>query len=243
MSFYVMSDIHGMYDKYTAMLRKIRLSESDMLFVLGDVLDRGSEGVRILWDMMMSPNIIPLLGNHDYMAAQSLRLLMQEVTPESLKAFDKEIMTGLTEWAQTGGLATIEEFKKLSDEKRESILEYLDEFELFDEVEAGGRDFVLVHAGLDNFSPDRPLEDYGLHEVLFHSPDYSKVYFNDRYLVTGHRPTRLEFEKAEFLNADPNVSYKDEIVFINNHIAIDCGCGYGGRLGALCLDTMKTYYV
>jgi serine/threonine protein phosphatase 1 len=243
MSFYVMSDIHGMYDKYTAMLRKIRLSESDMLFVLGDVLDRGSEGVRILWDMMMSPNIIPLLGNHDYMAAQSLRLLMQEVTPESLKAFDKEIMTGLTEWAQTGGLATIEEFKKLSDEKRESILEYLDEFELFDEVEAGGRDFVLVHAGLDNFSPDRPLEDYGLHEVLFHSPDYSKVYFPDRYLVTGHRPTRLEFEKADFWNADPNVSYKDEIVFINNHIAIDCGCGYGGRLGALCLDTMKTYYV
>lgn len=243
MSFYVMSDIHGMYDKYTAMLRKIRLSESDMLFVLGDVLDRGSEGLRILWDMMMSPNIIPLLGNHDYMAAQSLRLLMQEVTPESLKAFDKEIMTGLTEWAQTGGLATIEEFKKLNDEKRESILEYLDEFELFDEVEAGGKDFVLVHAGLDNFSPDRPLEDYGLHEVLFHSPDYSKVYFPDRYLVTGHRPTRLEFEKADFWNADPNVSYKDEIVFINNHIAIDCGCGYGGRLGALCLDTMKTYYV
>lgn len=243
MSFYVMSDIHGMYDKYTAMLKKIRFSDSDMLFVLGDVLDRGSEGMRILWDMMMFPNIIPILGNHDYMAAQSLRMLMQEVTLESLQKFDKEIMTGLTEWAQTGGMVTIEEFKKLDDEERESVLDYLDEFELFDEVEAGGKDFVLVHAGLDNFSPDRPLEDYGLHEVLFHAPDYSKVYYPDKYLVTGHRPTRLEFEGKDFWNADPSGKYKDEIVFTNNHIAIDCGCGYGGRLGALCLDTLETFYV
>ena len=72
MKTYVISDIHGMYDKYEAMLRKIRFSDSDMLFVLGDVLDRGSEGMKVLWSMMMYPNIIPLLGNHDYMAAQSL---------------------------------------------------------------------------------------------------------------------------------------------------------------------------
>lgn len=30
----------------------------------------------------------------------------------------------------------------------------------------------------------------------------------------------------------------------NNHIAIDCGCSIpGGRLAAICLDTMEEYYV
>ena len=243
MKYYVMSDIHGMYDKYEEMLCKIRFSDSDMLFVLGDVLDRGSEGMKVLWSMMMYPNIIPILGNHDYMAAQSLRMLMQEVTEDSIKKLDKEILTGLTQWAQTGGMETIAEFRKLDHDERESVLDYLDEFELFDEVKVGGKTFVLVHAGLDNFDPKRPLEDYGLHEVIFHHPDYDKVYFPDKYLVTGHTPTRMTFEGEDFWHADPGKSYKDEIVFVNNHIAIDCGCGYGGRLGCLCLNTMETFYV
>jgi serine/threonine protein phosphatase 1 len=240
---YVMSDIHGMYDKYVAMLKKIHFSDEDTLFILGDVVDRGEGGMKLLWDMMMYPNIIPLLGNHDYMAAQSLRFLMQEVTEESIGLLDENILTGLQQWLETGGMETLKEFRKLDQDERESILDYLDEFALIDWVEAGGNTFVLAHAGLDNFSQYRPLGEYKLEEVIFHSPDYSKVYFPDKYLVTGHRPTRLEFEGKDFWNADPNGSFKDEIVFTNNHIAIDCGCGYGGRLGALCLDTLETFYV
>lgn len=37
---YVISDIHGCYDKYIKMLEKIRFSSEDTLYVLGDVLDR-----------------------------------------------------------------------------------------------------------------------------------------------------------------------------------------------------------
>ena len=37
---YVMSDIHGEYEKYLKMLDLIQLSEKDSLFVLGDVVDR-----------------------------------------------------------------------------------------------------------------------------------------------------------------------------------------------------------
>ena len=33
--YYVMSDIHGEYEKYLLMLEKIQLSEKDALFVLG----------------------------------------------------------------------------------------------------------------------------------------------------------------------------------------------------------------
>ena len=59
---YVMSDIHGEYDKYRRMLEKIRFSDNDILYILGDVVDRGPEPVKILLDMMKRPNVVPLLG-------------------------------------------------------------------------------------------------------------------------------------------------------------------------------------
>ena len=38
---YVMSDIHGMYDKYIEMMDLIDLKETDTLYILGDIIDRG----------------------------------------------------------------------------------------------------------------------------------------------------------------------------------------------------------
>ena len=65
---YVMSDLHGCYDKYIAMLEKIKLKYDDTLYILGDVIDRGPDGVKILLDMITHHNIVPLLGNHKYAA-------------------------------------------------------------------------------------------------------------------------------------------------------------------------------
>ena len=41
LSTYVMSDIHGNYRAYKAMLEKINFNREDMLYILGDILDRG----------------------------------------------------------------------------------------------------------------------------------------------------------------------------------------------------------
>lgn len=221
---YVMADIHGDYDKYVQMLGKIHLKETDELYVLGDVIDRGPDGMKILKDMMMRPNVIPILGNHEYMASIALPWLLQEVTDENIEDMSEDIMQGLIEWMNVGGEATIAEFHRLSHEEQQDILDYLMEFQLYDEVEAGGKQFVLVHAGLQNFSQEKQLEDYKLSELLFQRPDYEKTYFQDKYLVTGHTPVKQIYVK-------------------NNHVAIDCGCGYGGKLGCVCLDTLEKFYV
>lgn len=71
----------------------------------------------------------------------------------------------------------------------------------------------------------RDLYDYDLSELIFNKPDYEKEYFSDKYLVTGHVPTM------------------GEILEKNRHIAIDCGAGFGGKLGCICLETMEKYYV
>lgn len=52
---YVMSDIHGMYDKYIEMLELINLREHDSLYILGDIVDRGLHPMKILQDMMKRP--------------------------------------------------------------------------------------------------------------------------------------------------------------------------------------------
>ena len=45
---YAMCDLHGCYDKYVKMLEKIQFGENDTLYILGDVVDRGEGGIKIL---------------------------------------------------------------------------------------------------------------------------------------------------------------------------------------------------
>ena len=47
MSTFVLSDIHGEYNKFINMLDKIHFSDKDTLYVLGDVLDRGPEPIKV----------------------------------------------------------------------------------------------------------------------------------------------------------------------------------------------------
>ena len=117
-------------------------------------------------------------------------------------------------------------------DERYDLLDYLSDFSLYETVDAGGRSFVLCHAGLGNFSPDRALSDYLPHELVFGRRDYSRRYFEDSsiYVVTGHTPTLA-------------VTGRPEILISSNNILIDCGATYpGGRLACLCLDTMEEYY-
>lgn len=39
---YFVSDIHGEYDLFLKLLDKLRFSDSDTMYVLGDIIDKGS---------------------------------------------------------------------------------------------------------------------------------------------------------------------------------------------------------
>ena len=67
MSTYVLSDIHGEKDRFEAMLETIGFSQEDTLYILGDVVDRGPDGISILRRIMNMPNVYMLLGNHEDM--------------------------------------------------------------------------------------------------------------------------------------------------------------------------------
>ena len=230
---YCISDIHGDYEKYCRMLETIRLKDEDTLYILGDAADRGPDPVAVLLDMMKRPNIRPILGNHEYMAALCLRALPKRSTEQTLADLPAETHRDLAHWRQEGGASTLDGFLQLDAARRKEVLEYLLEFELYEEVTVKGTRYLLAHAGPKNFSEDRPLWDYGLHEWIWTRLDYTKRYYKDRFLVTGHTP----------VTCIPGNTQKDSIFCANGHIAIDCGCGFGGALGAICLDTGETFYV
>ena len=76
---YTISDLHGRYDLYAALLKKIRFCEEDTLYILGDSIDRGPDGIKILFDTAARRNVVHLLGNHEDMA---LPLFRREALPE-----------------------------------------------------------------------------------------------------------------------------------------------------------------
>lgn len=65
---YAMSDIHGQYEQFLTLLEQIGIRKEDTLYILGDVVDRGPEPMKILKYMMAHSNIIPIIGNHEVMA-------------------------------------------------------------------------------------------------------------------------------------------------------------------------------
>lgn len=228
---YVCSDLHGNYEKYIKIFETIDFTDNDTLFVLGDVIDRGPNGIRILMDMMYRFNVIPILGNHEFMAISILKKLSQEIDEKSLEGFDDDFIFSMMTWFENGGAVTLEEFKKLSKDDREAIIEYLEEFSPYDEITVSGVDYVLVHAGFDNFDENKSLSEYEICELLWTRTDYNKQYFKNKVLITGHTPVKAIKENQETI-------YQNK-----NNIAIDCGCGHNGKLGILCLDTMDEFYV
>ena len=231
MAVYVMSDLHGNYEGFMSILEQIKFSEEDELYVDGDIVDRGKGGIKILQYMMMQPNIYPIIGNHEYALMQVLDFVTQEITEETISKIDENTLQNIIEYQNIGGQVTLDEFHKLSKEEQQDIMEYLKEFAAYEEISVKGNKFMIIHAGLIHFSPERKLDDYQLYELIFEAPDYEKVYFMDKYLVTGHLPTRA-IEGAK----------PDEIYMANNHIAIDCASGYGGKVGCIRLDDFQCFY-
>ncbi len=230
---YVMSDIHGEYDKFLEMLQKIDLQNDDTLYILGNAVDIGSEPLEVLNEMADRPNVYPIIGNHEQMAVDALSLLMDDIAEGRLDKLSPNTMQAIAEWKNQGGMTTLEEFIKLVEEERQDILDYLCDFANFEVVDTGGKTFILVHRGLGNFEKKgKKLKSYSVKDLTKTEVDYEKQYFDDDsiYIVSGHTPTYT-------------LCGEDKIYQSHNNICINCGVAEGRKLGCLCLDTMEEFYI
>ena len=126
------------------------------------------------------------------------------------------------------------QFRRLPPIQQADIRNYLESSPAYETIERDGKLYILTHAGIDNFDSGKELDEYDPENFLWVRPDYKRKYFpgNRIFLVTGHTPTSL-------IRDD-----KSPLVYTaNNHIAIDCGCIFGGNLAAYCIETGAVTYV
>lgn len=164
MSHYVTADLHGCYDPFIDLLQKIRFRPEDTLYVIGDVVDRGPEGVKLLQYIKNTPNIILLLGNHEMMMR------------DALASGDNEL------WFYNGGMITFHRYLLLSADEKAEVESYLASLPLFLDVTVDGRTFRLIHGC--------PMADENdVENSVWERPDPADVFFTDKTVIVGHTPT------------------------------------------------------
>ena len=240
---YAAADIHGRYDKYEKLLKELQLKPKDTLYILGDVIDRGEDGFKILLDISSRFNIKMLLGNHEAMAIDALPCILKGLRESGkqgnfLKSLPDEDLQKVMLWFYNKGETSLRDFFQLTNEQKQSVWEYMLNLPLYAEITAKFRKFVLVHGGLENFSEKRPLSDYSQEEIVWCRPMKNTVYYPNKYVVFGHTPTQLLCEKYHWMGTP------GKIVRYGKLIDIDCGCIFpDGQLCCLCLDTMEEIYI
>ncbi|MFV0440483.1 MAG: metallophosphoesterase [Lachnospirales bacterium] len=76
---YITSDIHGNYIRYMELTQKLPLTDNDALLILGDVVDRGSDSMEILMDIINRDNFFMYMGNHEKILRLVLKCLIKKL--------------------------------------------------------------------------------------------------------------------------------------------------------------------
>lgn len=228
---YVISDLHGFpIEKLKELLEKANFSENDRLYILGDVIDRnGDGGIGVLQWLIKQPNAELIMGNHEAMLL-ACDFIFENITDAFLEDFDEKKNKLLINYLFNGGGVTLLYLAKLDVEARYKIVDYLRSCPLYKEISVNVENYILVHAGLDNFSPDKKISDYSSNELIWAEPELNDEYYDDVHTVFGHTPTYLFDEK-----------YNGKIVKTRTWTCIDCGAASGNEPVLFCLDDKKEF--
>ena len=214
MAHYTMSDIHGEADRFRAMLEKIQFSPDDTLYILGDVIDRGPDGILLLREIMAVPNMMMLLGNHEYMM---LDYLKPDPDPIAIRR-----------WNRNGNRPTLDAYLKLKAREQQEILDYLRSLPTHLEVEVNGQRFYLVHG----------FPGANVHDEVWHRPEMDTPNpIPGCQLIIGHTPVlsliKPEEEKVRYAMELERRGEHLRICHAEGFIDIDCGCGHSYPIKAL----------
>lgn len=218
------SDIHAGRAQLEQVLNKAAFSSDDILFIVGDYIERGTESLGVLRDVMAlakRPNVYPMMGNVDLS-----RLHWIEQGDEKSCAAFWEVSQGLRDyygqsllWEMCGeaGLspsspqALMDCMPQLR-ERFKPELDFLRSLPTIIETER----YIFVHGGI----PSETVADFAGSDAfpyLKNDAFVQKGLCFDRWVVVGHWPAMLYREDR--FDCNPFVSERQHI------LAIDGGCG------------------
>lgn len=225
---YVLSDIHGRQDRFRDILKKIKFSDCDELYILGDVIDRNPDGIRILKQIMQANNMHMLMGNHEHMMLHAV----QEPTRRM-----NEWFTYIDLWFYNGGEITLKAYEQLSEKEKKSIMDFISILPLNIPLTVAQKSYLLVHGSpVSQYEPNNvDYDDEASFAVWNRLDPFAENKFPEMTIICGHTPT------VYFNPVSPM-----EVFCKNNVICMDCGCAYsslaGGRLACMCLEDGAVFY-
>ncbi len=232
MSIYVTSDLHGYpLKKLQNKLEEIEFGFNDHLYILGDCIDRGTDGLQLIRWIMAQPNVTLLLGNHEAMLLDNRFLFDGDSIPSVLDLKGEQRNTYCV-WTSNGGYETIDLMRQFSDAQIKHIFRFLEKAPLYKEIAVNGKQYILTHSGLGSFAEDKLLSEYSRFDLVWTRPSLNTRYYEDgRKVILGHTPTVLL-----------GPEHKGKPIFTDTWIGIDVGAGIGMNPVLLRLDDLKVFY-
>jgi len=230
------SDIHGCYSAFDALLKKCGYrEETDYLFILGDLVEKGRENIAVIRKTMKlceNQRAICIKGNNDTMCE---RMAFSDDKEKFLSRLERRPFNCYIEMADTLGLA-VKDFENNFEKSREKVnkafeaeLCFMKNLPLVIETE----DYIFVHAGIEN-CPDwqNTSEHFALTVPWYFSKGRHQA---DKTVVCGHYPT-YNFEAANNTNL-PIIDNNKKIICIDGGAATK----YAGQLNAFIINGTKDY--
>lgn len=244
---YVMSDIHGKYEKFINMLDLIKFNNEDNLYILGDIIDRGENPLKLIKHIMSSKNIKMCLGNHESLMIDAYN--EGEITEENINyavsylnaidnycdinQFNISKIISLVHWIRNGGEVTARQFIKLSEEEQEEIVCFFEDLPLYFEY----KDYILSHAGMNlrgmtNINWEEIKKKQEINDFIWSRKEfYEHKGPNDKFVIFGHTPA---------INGKLDIWFDH---YYKDKLCIDCGAAYGGKLCCVELKKLNVYYI
>lgn len=215
-STYVCSDLHGEYPAYQAIIGQLK--EKDKLYILGDVIDRGPDGIKILQDIMKRKEkgqVEFLIGNHELMMVQAL--ILGDKTQEKI-------------WTskENSGEVTKKAFEKLSPADQKSIKEFLLDSYVYKNIDVDSQQVHFVHAKAVQDEKDNSNKT--VREMLAEGKEKlmeTAVWSRGVNSLMSSEPHPESAKKGTFTVIGHSPTDNNLIKYKNGYLNIDCGAGNG----------------
>ena len=243
MATFAFSDLHAQYDLWEQIKEYIK--PEDTVYCLGDCVDRGDVGLEILNEVMETPNIILLRGNHeDFIDSIGSEVMRCEPDEDVYWAVPNMYL-----WRMNGAENTIKAFNKLSRGRKNWLINKIRKLPTHAEyINPNGDIIYLCHAGRqpgteeikDMREGDIPMNNY-----IWDRHHLRQLHWNGKdneYCVHGHTPVEYfyYYGNPEF---DPPASRFEMYKYCDGHkIDIDLGAFDTHHACLLNLDTFEPIY-
>ena len=257
---WVIGDVHGCYKQFMEIINSSQIARTDIVIIIGDIIDRGHDSVKMLEWVMKNVNnggkYLMIRGNHEQNIIEDYTSLLEEwyrknkyiidkgELPADYKEqsiYDLECEYEFCEYMERAGITNIGQAEK--------YIDWMRTLPLYFKVKlSNGKTFVIAHGWFEGkLTSDGEIEQILPNDDIVWNRDIDSDYnlVKDDYnpmekgemLIHGHTPIIvIKGHRAKL--ATP--------IFRPHSVNIDGGCfmgkQYGGRLIALCLNNFKVIY-